>query len=100
MHYSLKRQEIIDRTVCVLRIVAILLLVLTAAVGRQNRLLAVLNIAVSLSALLLWVLQPQYIQEGKQSLFVWHSYSANETDLLLCAMLPPLVLGLRCCGII
>lgn len=94
MHYSLKRQDIIDRIVCVLRIVTLLLLALTA-VGRQNRLLAVLNIAVSLSALLLWVLQPQYIHEGKQGLFVWHDYSANETDMLLCTMLLPMALGLR-----
>lgn len=95
MNYSLKRQEIIDRIACVGRIVTIVLLLLTAVIGRQNRLLAVLNIAISLSALLLWILQPQYIQEGKQSLFVWSSYSANETDMLLCAMLPPLLLGVR-----
>lgn len=95
MQYSLKRQEIIDRVVCVLRIAAILLLILTAVLGRQNRLLAALNIVLSLSTLLLWVLQPQYIHEGKQGLFVWSNYSANETDMLLCAMLLPLVLGVR-----
>lgn len=95
MEYSPSRQAIIDRIVCVLRIVTILLLLLTAVVGRQNRLLAAVNIVFSLSALLLWVFQPQYILEGKEGLFVWSTYSANETDMLLCVMIPPLFLGMR-----
>jgi hypothetical protein len=95
MKYNPNRQAIIDRIVCILRIVAILLLILTVSVGRQSKLLAVGNIVLSLSALLLWVFQPQYISEGKEGLFVWSTYSANETDMLLCVMIPPLFLGLR-----
>ncbi len=95
MEYSARRQMVIDRVVCILRILMILLLIVTVVVGRQNKPLAVANIVLSVTALLIWVLQPQYIHEGREGLFVWSGYSANETDLLLCAMLPSLLLGLR-----
>jgi hypothetical protein len=95
MKYDQSRQMVIDRVVCILRIVTILALVALVLVGRQNKLLAVANMALSVTALLIWVCQPQYIQEGKESLFVWSSYCANETDMLLCCMMPPLLLSMR-----
>lgn len=95
MKYSQSRQMVIDRIVCILRIATILALVALVLVGRQNKLLAVANMALSVTALLIWVCQPQYIQEGKESLFVWSSYCANETDMLLCCMMPPWLLSMR-----
>lgn len=95
MEYSVKRQVVIDRVVCILRIVTIFVLLATVLIGRHNKPLAVANIALSVIALLIWVLQPQYICEEKHGLFAWSSYRANETDLLLCVMFPPLLLGMR-----
>lgn len=95
MRYDQSRQMVIDRVVCILRIVTILVLVATVLFGRQNKLLAVVNMALSVTAILIWVFLPQYIHEGKEGLFVWSGYCANETDMLLCCMMPPLFLSLR-----
>lgn len=95
MNYSQSRQMVIDRVTCVLRIVTILLLLVTLLFGRQNKMLVAANVLISLSVLVLWVSQRQYIHEGKMGLFVWNNYSANETDMLLCAMMPPLILAIR-----
>lgn len=95
MKYTQSRQMVIDRVVCILRILTILLVIATVLFGRQNKLLIAADMILGVTMLMIWIFLRQYIHEGKEGLFVWQKYCANETDMLLCTMGPFLVLAIR-----